>query len=138
MRQKATELEQTECKIHFCWVKAHVRIPGNEPADILAKEAATNLDIVECYKRVPKRVVKRDLENRNVDKWKTDWNGLTKVKITKDHFPIVVERLKMKVTNTHNFTNLVTRYGNINAYLYRFKISNTSTCPCGEADQIKD
>jgi len=48
-----TELEQTEWKIQFCWVKAHVGIQGNELADTLAKGAATNLDIPECYNRVP-------------------------------------------------------------------------------------
>jgi len=62
------DLEQTEWKIQFCWVKAHAGIPGNELADTLAKEAATNLDIAECYIRVPKSVVKRELEDISVDK----------------------------------------------------------------------
>ena len=82
--------------------------------------------------------MKRELEDRSVDKWQTDWNRSTKGKITKDYFPIVAERLKMKITTTHNFTTMVTEHRNINAYLYRFKISNTSTCPCGEAYQTTD
>ena len=131
-------MEQTEWKIQFCWVKAHVGILGNELANTLAKEAATNLDIAECYNRVPKSIVKRELEDRSVDKWQRDWNRSTKDKITKDYFPIVAERLKMKITTTHNFTTMVTGHGNVNAYLYRFKISNTPTCPCGETDQITD
>jgi len=53
-------------------------------------------------------------------------------------FPIVAERLKMKITTTHNFTTMVTGHGNVNAYLYRFKISNTPTCPCSETDQTTD
>jgi len=70
-------LEQTEWKIQFCWVKAHVGILGNELADTLAKGAATNLDIAESYNRVPKSVVKRELEDRSVDKWQRDWNRST-------------------------------------------------------------
>ena len=114
IRQKATELEQTEWKIQFCWVKAHVGIPGNELADTLAKKAATKLDIAECCNRVPKSLVKRELEDISVDKWQTDRNRSTKGKITKDYSPIAAERLKMKVTNTHNFTIMVTGHGNIN------------------------
>jgi ribonuclease HI len=60
-------LEQTERKIHFCWVKTHAGILGNELADTLAKDAAMNLDITECYNKVPKSVVKRELEDRSVD-----------------------------------------------------------------------
>ena len=68
IKRKATELEQTEWKSQFCWVKAHTGNIGNELADTLAKGAATNLDISECYNRVPKSVVKRELEDKSVDK----------------------------------------------------------------------
>jgi hypothetical protein len=127
-------LEQTEWKIRFCWVKAHVGILGNE----LAKDTATNLDFAECYNKVPKSVVKRELEDRSVDKWEKDWNRSTKGKITKDYVSIVAERLKMKITTTHNFTTMVTGHGNIKAFLYRFKISENPTCPCGDSDQTSD
>jgi len=131
-------LEQTEWKIHFCWVKAHVGILGNELADTLAKNTATNPDIAECYNKVPKSVVKRELENRSADKWQRDWNRSTKGKITKDYFPIVAERMKIKITTIHNFTTMVTGHGNIKAHLYRFKISETPTCPCGDTDQTTE
>jgi IS1 family transposase len=95
-------MKQTEWKIHFCWVKAHVGILENELADTHAKDAATNLHIAECYSKVPKSVVKRELEDRSVDKWQRDWERSKKGKITKDYFPIVAEKLKMKITTDHS------------------------------------
>jgi P2-related tail formation protein len=112
-------MEQNEWKIQFCWVKAHAGNLGNELADTLAKGAATNLDIAECYNRVPKIVVKSELEDRSVDKWQSAWNRTTKGKMTKGYFPIVAERLKMKITPTHNLTTILTGHGNVNAYLHQ-------------------
>jgi hypothetical protein len=131
-------MEQNEWKIQFCWVKAHAGDLGNELADTLAKGAATNLNIAECYNRVPKSVVKSELEDGSVEKWQRDWDATNKGKITKDYFPIVAERLKMKISITHKLTTMLTGHGNVNAYLYRFKISNSPTCPCGETDQTID
>ena len=33
---------------------------------------------------------------------------------------------------------MVTGHGNITSYLYRFKITETPTCPCGTNDQTTD
>jgi len=74
IKQKAREMEQTEWKIRFCWVKAHVGIQGNELVDTLAKDAATNSDLADCYKKIPKSVVKREIKCISVDKWQRDWN----------------------------------------------------------------
>jgi hypothetical protein len=48
------------------------------------------------------------------------------------------DRLNMKINITHNFTSIVTGYGNIRSYLHRFKILDTPTCPCGTKDQTID
>jgi ribonuclease HI len=55
IRRKLTEMGKINWKIQLCWVKVHVRTQGNELADTLAKEAETNADITECYKKVPKK-----------------------------------------------------------------------------------
>ena len=72
IRRKLTEMGKIHQKIQLCWVKAHVGIRGNELADTLAKGAATNRDITECYKIVPKSVVISELEEICVEKWQKE------------------------------------------------------------------
>jgi hypothetical protein len=43
-------------------------IQGNKLANTLAKEAAMNSDITECYKKVPKSVVISELNGISVEK----------------------------------------------------------------------
>jgi hypothetical protein len=116
-------------------VKAHVGILGNERADTLAKEAATSTDTPECYDQVPISVVKSELEILSVKKWQREWGQSTKGQITKQYFPDITASLNMKLNLTHNFTFMVTGHGNINSYLYRFKIRGTPSCPCGPNDR---
>ena len=71
-----------------------------------------------------------------MEKLKRDWNQTTKGKTTKEYFPSVAERLKIKkITTNYKLTNIIPGHGNINAYLHRFKISNSPTCLCVEAYQ---
>jgi triacylglycerol esterase/lipase EstA (alpha/beta hydrolase family) len=74
----------------------------------------------------------------SVVKWQTEWDQTTKKKITKEYFPVVADRLNMRINITHNFTSMVTGHGNIRPYLHRFKIIDTATCPCGIKDQTID
>jgi hypothetical protein len=68
------------------------------------------------------------------------WNGTKqqREKITKEYFPVVAERLKMKLNITQNFTCVVMGHGNIRSYLHRFQITDTPICPCGTTDQTTD
>jgi ribonuclease HI len=112
IRRKLTQMGKINGKIQLCWVKAHVEIQGNELADILAKEAATNTDIMDCYKKVPKSVVRSELGEKSVEKWQRDWDQTTKGHIAKEYFPIVADGLNMKINITNNFTTMVTGHGN--------------------------
>ena len=132
IRRKITEMKESEWKITLCWVKAHAGVMGNELADTSAKRAATNKNIPESYNRIPKSVVMKDLEEEIVKKWQRKWTQTTKGRITKEYFPDVSERLKMKLQQTQNFTAIVSGHGKTRDYLHRFKIIEESTCPCGK------
>jgi hypothetical protein len=93
---------------------------------------------MECYKEVPKNVVRSELGEKSVEEWQRDWDQTTKGQTTKEYFPIVAGRLHMKINITRNFTTMVTGHGNTRSYLHRFKILDTPTCTCGTKDQTID
>jgi hypothetical protein len=54
-------------------------------------------------------------------------------------FPVVADKLNMKINIIHNFTSKLTGHGNIRSCcLHPFKILETPTCPCGTKDQTVD
>jgi hypothetical protein len=83
--------------------------------------------------------VKRELENKSVDKWQSECNQTTKGIITKDFFPKVTERMKMKISTNQSLTSMMTGLGNIKVYLHRFKLIESATYPCRDKnDQTID
>jgi hypothetical protein len=78
-------------------------------ADQLAKEAATSRDTNVCYKIT----VLRELNELSVTKWHSEWDNTTKGAITRSFSPKIVDRLKLKINITPNFTTMATGHGNI-------------------------
>jgi len=127
---KVIEMEMQNWKIEFNWIKAHTGHQGNKLADQLATEAATNGDIDECYKRIPKSTVISELSDLSVTKWQSEWDHTTKGAIMKAFFPIIADRLKMKINITPNFTTMVTGHDNIKSYLHKYQILDNPMCSC--------
>jgi hypothetical protein len=138
IRSKVVVMGGIKWKIQFCCYKVHAGIQGNEIANTLAKEAAMNVDIIRCYRRVPKSVVLSELSGISVEKQQRECDQTTKGTITKEYFPVVAERLKMKINLTQNFTTMVTGNSNRRSCLHRFKIIKTPICPCGTTDQTRE
>ena len=130
-----TSLERANWNIELSWVKAHVGIVGNELTDRLAKAAARDGDAKIVFNRVSMSTLIRKIEEETKQKWQKEWEECTKAGITKEFFPKVHERQKLKTDITPILTAIVTGHGKTRAYFHRFKILEHANCPCGNGDQ---
>jgi hypothetical protein len=70
--------------------------------------------------------------------WQKEWEECTKARTTKEFFPNVQDRQKLKIDVTPILTAFLTAHGKTGAYLHRFKILEKADCPCGNGDQTSD
>jgi len=135
IRKKMTRLEQANWNIELSWVKAHVGIVGNELADRISKAAASDSDAKIVFNRLPMSTVISKIKEETKLKWQKEWEDCTKAGITKEFFPKVHDRQKLKIDITPILTAMVTGHGKTRAYLHRLKILENANCPCGNGDQ---
>jgi hypothetical protein len=57
---------------------------------------------------------------------------------TKEFFPNIKDRLKMKINLTPNFTAMITAHGKTRSYLHQFRIIDSPECPCSNGNQTVD
>jgi hypothetical protein len=74
-------------KMEFNWIKTHTGHHWNELAEQLEKEVATSreyeYEYIECYKRIPKSSLLRELNDDSITKWQSVWDHPTKGAIMK-------------------------------------------------------
>ena len=97
-----------------------------------------DLLLLQCYFRMPKSAVKSEQSEISETKWQIGWDHTTKGATTKLYFPKVPDRLKFKINVTPNLTMMVTGHGTIKSYLYKYKIIDSSMCPCKIGEQTTD
>jgi len=124
--------------VTFSWVKAHVEIYGNELADRLAKEAARSNDTSIAFNRIPVSTLYYEAAEEVSQNSLDECTTCTKAATTKQYFPIVQDRLWIKVNLTPNLAAMLTGHGRTRAYLNRFKLRDDATCICGQGDQTTD
>jgi hypothetical protein len=128
-------MEQKDWKVEFSWIKAHAGHQSNELADQLAKEAARDKNIDECYNRLPKSEVMCELKEQSVKLWQNERERTTKSAITKSLFSKIVDTIKLTINATPNFTAIVTGHGNIKSYLHKYRIIQSPLCSCKHGEQ---
>jgi len=69
VRKQLTTLRRTNWTIEFWWIKSHAGNPGNELADRLAKDAASNKNTPVVFDRIPKTTLYKELEDETIQKW---------------------------------------------------------------------
>ena len=117
--------------IHFGWVKAHIDIEGNEEADRLAKEATQDDDDQNIvFDRILVTTDENEIYKKGLIQWQGQWNSTEKGAVCRSFFPVLEQRLKMKIPITPEFTAIVTEHGKTKAYLHRFKLADNPMCPC--------
>ena len=114
------------------------RDPRNELAYQLATAAARGKDKTISCSRIPTSTLYRELEEETKLEWQKNWEESSQAAQTKQFFPSISVRLKSKINVTSNFTAMVTGHGKPRAYLHRFKLLESATCPCNKGDQTTD
>jgi len=131
-------LRSAKWTIEFSWIEARAGNLGNELADRLAKDAASDKDIPVVFDRIPKTTPYSELEEEATLKWQEEWELCNKAAVTKQFFPNVRDKIHRRITINPKFTALVTGHGKTKSYLYIFKITDNATCPCNTEDQTPD
>jgi hypothetical protein len=120
-------------------VKAQARIAGNEMADTLAKAAAPDEDKQNIvHYRIQTTSAATELKKEGIIKWQRLWGGTVKGVLCRSFFPMVEQRLKVKLPITPEFAAMVTGHGKTKSYLHRFKLMERPTCPCNERAQTPE
>ncbi|KAJ4426995.1 hypothetical protein ANN_26794 [Periplaneta americana] len=97
IKAKSKRLQENGWTIHIDWVKAHVGLNGNEIADQLAKEAAQEDSEEVIYNKIPRSHIIREAEEKGLYRWQDQWEKTTKPNSSKGFFPIMQERLKLRI-----------------------------------------
>ena len=80
-------------------MKAHDNNPGNELADLLAKEATCDNSLQTTYHKYSKSAVTNELNCLGIQKWQREWDNTNNGAVIKTFFP--ADKREANQTNTN-------------------------------------
>ncbi|GBN41242.1 Putative protein in type-1 retrotransposable element R1DM [Araneus ventricosus] len=115
-------------KVGLSWVKAHVGVPGNEWADLQAKQAIDTGE--ELVIPAPRSYLNRKIKSYILNSWVTYWNSYDSASGTRVRDYITSVSPKFLIQNKF-LIYFLSGHGPFPSYLHRFKKLESPLCVCG-------
>jgi len=132
--------QNPELTLTLTWIPGHMNIPGNERADMAAKEAAKG-DKPEELPRTPalKSGRNADIRRASKEQWTKEWQS---ERYIAKHLRTIInrpgtkagEKIYAEISSRRKvswLTRLRIGHCGLNEYLNRFKIADNAQCSCG-------
>jgi ribonuclease HI len=127
---------KNKIKITTAWIPSHIGIPGNEKADVLAKDAAINGKPPHDLIFPPSdylSVIMKNIHEEWSDSWKESTKG-AQYKMVKQNITVKPWFHKTKFSKPSISTLCRLRIGHccIGAHLHKIGVASSPLCECGE------
>lgn len=134
IKELIVRLGQEGKAVTLYWVKAHCGIEGNERADELAKQAALRDRRQPFYDKYPLSYAKRLVRSDSINDWQKVYDTSQAGSTTKLFFKNVTLAYQTlrKISLDNFYAQIFTGHGGFNSYLFRFKLTDSPLCSCGE------
>ena len=139
IRSKLYELHLRKVEIKIFWIPSHVKIPGNESVDQMAKDAANgeslmnvgipSSDLIDTYRKISLEHNKNELINSSISTGKFYFLNFFKESKRPWYFNKGLPREAISL-----FNRIRCGHTNLNSSLFKYKITKTSLCKCGKDD----